>query len=53
MLFLVAKVALGLKLALGLVDEAIYLVRPEQTPDIRGFFYALKNNLVGTQISAC
>ncbi|UCH24670.1 MAG: hypothetical protein JSV66_12045 [Trueperaceae bacterium] len=40
------------QLALGLVDEAIYLVRPEQVPDIRGFFYAFKENLVGTTISA-
>jgi len=40
------------QLALGLVDEAIYLVRPDSTPDIRGFFYALKDNLVGTQIAA-
>ncbi|MBF6593478.1 MAG: hypothetical protein IVW51_03390, partial [Thermaceae bacterium] len=37
------------QVTLGLVDEAIYLVRPESTPDIRGFFWALKGNLVGTQ----
>ncbi|MDW8425246.1 MAG: MG2 domain-containing protein, partial [Meiothermus sp.] len=37
------------QVTLGLVDEAIYLVRPEKAPDIRAFFWALKNNLVGTQ----
>jgi len=37
------------QVTLGLVDEAIYLVRPESTPDIRGFFWALKGNLVGTE----
>lgn len=40
------------QLSLGLVDEAIYLVRPERTPDIRGFFYALQENVVGTQLSS-
>jgi alpha-2-macroglobulin len=40
------------QLTLGLVDEAIYLVRPESTPDIRGFFYALRGNVVGTQLGA-
>lgn len=40
------------QLTLGLVDEAIYLVRPELTPDIRGFFYALKENVVGTQLGS-
>ncbi len=39
------------QVALGLVDEAIYLLRPDNSPDIRGFFYALKGNLVGTQLS--
>lgn len=37
------------QVTLGLVDEAIYLVRPEKAPDIRGFFWALKGNVVGTQ----
>lgn len=37
------------QVTLGLVDEAIYLVRPESAPDIRGFFWALKGNLVGTE----
>ncbi|GEM87896.1 alpha-2-macroglobulin family protein [Meiothermus granaticius] len=37
------------QVSLGLVDEAIYLVRPESTPDIRGFFWALKGNQVGTE----
>lgn len=40
------------QVALALVDEAIFLVRPDNTPDIRGFFYALKGNVVGTQLSA-
>lgn len=39
------------QLTLALVDEAIYLLRPDQTPDIRGFFYALRPNLVSTQLS--
>ena len=39
------------QVALALVDEGIFLVRPDGTPDIRGFFYALKDNLVGTQLS--
>lgn len=43
--------AVRAQLSLGLVDEGIYLVRPESVPDIRGFFYALKPNLVGTQLS--
>lgn len=37
------------QVTLGLVDEAIYLVRPEKAPDIRGFFWALRGNVVGTQ----
>ncbi len=39
------------QLTLALVDEAIYLLRPDGTPDIRGFFYALRPNLVSTQLS--
>ena len=39
------------QVTLALVDEGIFLVRPDGTPDIRGFFYALKDNLVGTQLS--
>lgn len=37
------------QVTLGLVDEAIYLVRPEKAPDIRGFFWAFKGNAVGTE----
>lgn len=37
------------QVTLGLVDEAIYLVRPEKAPDIRAFFWGLKSNVVGTQ----
>ncbi len=40
------------QVALALVDEGIFLVRPDNTPDIRGFFYGLKSNIVGTQLSA-
>ncbi len=39
------------QLTLALVDEAIYLLRPDATPDIRGFFYALRENVVSTQLS--
>lgn len=39
------------QVAVGIVDEGIYLVRADETPDIRGFFYALESNLVGTQLS--
>ena len=35
------------QVALALVDEGIFLVQPDQTPDIRGFFYALKGQLGG------
>jgi uncharacterized protein YfaS (alpha-2-macroglobulin family) len=37
------------QVTLGLVDEAIYLVRPEKATDIRGFFWAFRSNVVGTQ----
>ncbi len=37
------------QVTLGLVDEAIYLVRSERAPDIRAFFWGLRPNLVGTQ----
>jgi len=37
------------QVTLGLVDEAIYLVRSEKAPDIRAFFWGLRPNLVGTQ----
>ncbi|MEZ4631544.1 MAG: MG2 domain-containing protein [Deinococcales bacterium] len=40
------------QLTVALVDEAIFLLAPDRTPDIRGFFYALKDNLVGTQLSS-
>lgn len=39
------------QLTLSVVDEAIYLLRPDATPDIRGFFYALRENVVSTQLS--
>ncbi|MFX4558809.1 hypothetical protein ABTB12_20790, partial [Acinetobacter baumannii] len=34
------------------MDEAIYLVRPENTPDIRGFFYPPQSNVVGTELAS-
>ena len=37
------------QVSLGLVDEGVYLVREDSTPDIRGFFYAWRGNVVGTQ----
>ncbi len=40
------------QIALALVDEGIFLVRSDNTPDIRGFFYGLRSNAVGTQLSA-
>ncbi len=39
------------QLTLGLVDEGIYLVRPDGTPDIKAFFYAQRSNVVGTDLS--
>lgn len=39
------------QLTLGIVDEGIYLVRPENTPNIKDIFYAQKSNLVGTDLS--
>jgi alpha-2-macroglobulin len=39
------------QLTLGIVDEGIYLVRPENATDIKDFFYAQKSNLVGTDLS--
>lgn len=39
------------QLTLALVDEAIYLLRPDQTQDIRTFFYALRDNVVSTNLS--
>jgi alpha-2-macroglobulin len=40
------------QLALGLVDEAIYLVRAEKTEDIRGFFWDFRENIVATETAA-
>jgi hypothetical protein len=39
------------QLTLGVVDEGIYLVRPENTTNIKDFFYAQRSNLVGTDLS--
>lgn len=40
------------QVTLGVVDEAIYLVRPEKAPDIRSFFWSLRDNVVGTDVAA-
>ncbi len=39
------------QLSVGLVDEAIYGVRPDTTPDPLRFFYRREYNLVGTSFS--
>jgi uncharacterized protein YfaS (alpha-2-macroglobulin family) len=36
------------ELGLGVVDEAIYIVQPDRTPDIRAFFHGPRENVVGT-----
>lgn len=38
-------------LAVGLVDEAIYAIRPENAPEIEGFFYGQRWNQVQTTSS--
>jgi uncharacterized protein YfaS (alpha-2-macroglobulin family) len=37
--------------SLGIVDEAIYAVEPDRTPDIQQFFYGQVGNRVGTESS--
>ncbi len=39
------------ELGVGVIDEAIYLVRSDDTPDIRGFYYGTRGNLVGYNTS--
>ncbi|MCA9835505.1 MAG: hypothetical protein KC422_01260 [Trueperaceae bacterium] len=39
------------QLTLGLVDEGIYLLREDGTPNIKDFFYAQRSNVVGTDLS--
>jgi alpha-2-macroglobulin len=39
------------ELGVGVIDEAIYLVRADDTPDIRGFYYGTRGNLVGYNTS--
>ncbi len=39
------------QLTLGLVDEGIYLVRPETVSAIQDFFYNYQDNIVGTDLS--
>ena len=38
-------------LSLGVVDEAIYLIRPDHTPKMRDYFYAKNSNWVLTNYS--
>jgi uncharacterized protein YfaS (alpha-2-macroglobulin family) len=45
------KPAANAELSIGVVDEAIYAVRPETTPDIFQYFYGSIPHLVGTQSS--
>ena len=37
--------------SVGVVDEAIYAIEPDNTPDIHGFFYGSVGNHVGTESS--
>ena len=39
------------EVSLAVVDEAIYLLRPDSTPDIRRFFYSRRYNRVNTSYS--
>ncbi len=39
------------ELGVGVIDEAIYLVRSDNTPDIRAFYYGTRGNLVGYSTS--
>ncbi|MEN9265586.1 MAG: MG2 domain-containing protein [Thermostichales cyanobacterium BF4_bins_65] len=39
------------EVSLGVVDEGIYLLRPDLTPDIRRFFYSRRYNRVSTSYS--
>jgi alpha-2-macroglobulin len=39
------------ELSVGIVDEALYAVRPESTPDIHDFFYGPVYDRVGTESS--
>jgi alpha-2-macroglobulin len=42
------KPAADVELAMGVVDESIYAIRPEFVQDIRKFFYSQRNNNVTT-----
>lgn len=44
------KPAVG-EFSLGVVDEAIYAIHPDGTPDIQGFFYGRVGNRVATESS--
>ena len=43
--------AAGTEVSLGLVDEAIYSIKPDQSGDIRRAFYGRRYNRVQTQFS--
>lgn len=45
------KPAVNTELSLAVVDESIFAIRPDSTPDIRKFFYARTANLVTTMCS--
>ena len=40
------------EVAVGVVDEALYAVRPDTTADLYGLFWALRENIVSTSSSA-
>lgn len=39
------------EVSVGIVDESIYAIKPDNTKDIKGFFYAPKYNSVGVSYS--
>lgn len=39
------------QLTIAVVDEAVFMIRPERTPDVRGFFYGWRSNGVSTELS--
>ncbi|MEZ5351699.1 MAG: MG2 domain-containing protein [Bryobacteraceae bacterium] len=47
----VAGKAVSAEVSVGVVDEAIYAIRPDGAPDIRGFFYGREYNRVSMDSS--
>ncbi len=39
------------QVAVGIVDEGIYLIRPETNQEIKSFFYSYRSNIVSTEVS--